>query len=123
MKQLKPFNLEQALAGAPVMTREGRKVVRIFYAEEACENSQVMCVFETGVVFPYYKDGTYTNSSSAHELVMAPTKKEGWVVMFHNNSQKDFIVGTKIWASKEDAEIWYKGCEGIFAIAKIEWEE
>lgn len=120
---MKPFNLEQALAGAPVITREGRKVVRIFYAEEACENSQVICVFETGAVFPYYKDGTYTNSSSAHELVMVPTKKEGWVVMFHNNSQKDFIVGTKIWASKEDAEIWYKGCEGIFAIAKIEWEE
>ena len=120
---MKPFNLEKALAGAPVITREGRKVVRIFYAEEACENSQVICVFETGAVFPYYKDGTYTNSSSAHELVMAPTKKEGWVVMFHNNSQKDFIVGTKIWASKEDAEIWYKGCEGIFAIAKIEWEE
>ena len=123
MKQLKPFNLEQALAGAPVMTREGRKVVRIFYAEEACENSQVICVFETGAVFPYYKDGTYTNSSSVHELVMAPTKKEGWVVMFHNNSQKDFLVGTKIWASREDAEIWSKGCEGVFAIAKIEWEE
>lgn len=123
MKQLKPFNLEQALAGAPVMTREGRKVVRIFYAEEACENSQVICVFETGVVFPYYKDGTYTNSSSVHELVMAPTKKEGYVVMFYNNSQKDFIVGTKIWASKQDAEIWSKGCEAVFAIAKIEWEE
>jgi hypothetical protein len=122
MKQLKPFNLEQALAGAPVMTREGRKVVRIFYAEEACENSQVICVFETGVVFPYYKDGTYTNSSSVHELVMAPTKKEGYVVMFYNNSQKDFLVGTKIWASKQDAEIWSKGCEAVFAIAKIEWE-
>lgn len=32
---MKPFNLEEALAGKPVMTREGRKVVRIFYAEEA----------------------------------------------------------------------------------------
>lgn len=122
MKQLKPFNLEQALDGAPVMTREGRKVVRIFYAEEACENSQVICVFETGVVFPYHKDGTYTTSSSVHELVMAPTKKEGYVVMFYNNSQKDFLVGTKIWASKQDAEIWSKGCEAVFAIAKIEWE-
>jgi hypothetical protein len=123
MKQLKPFNLEQALAGKPVMTREGRKVVRIFYAEEACENSQVICVFETGVVFPYYKDGAYTTSSSVNDLVMAPTKKEGYVVMFYNNSQKDFLVGTKIWASREDAEIWSKGCEAVFAIAKIEWEE
>lgn len=120
---MKPFNLVDALAGKPVMTREGRKVVRIFYAEEACENSQVICVFETGAVFPYYKDGTYTNSSSVHELVMAPTKKEGYVVMFYNNSQKDFLVGTKIWASREDAEIWSKGCEAVFAIAKIEWEE
>ena len=73
---MKPFNLADALAGKPVMTREGRKSgTCIFYAEEACENSKIICVFETGAVFPYYKDGTYTNSSSAHELVMAPTKK------------------------------------------------
>lgn len=104
---MKPFNLVDALAGKPVMTREGRKVVRIFYAEEACENSQVICVFETGAVFPYYKDGTYTNSSSAHELVMAPTKKEGWINVYNVT---------------EEAALANKVFDCITTI-KIEWEE
>ena len=53
---------------------------------------------------------------------MAPTKKEGYVVMFYNNSQKDFLVGTKIWASEKMQKFGLKGCE-VFLIAKIEWEE
>ena len=121
---MKPFNLEQALAGKPVMTREGRKVVRIFYAEEACENSQVICVFETGVVFPYYKDGTYTNSSSVHELVMAPTKKEGWISLYQGAVWR--CLGDTIHSSEEDAINSAKnyGWEPHeFVTIKIEWEE
>ena len=120
MKQLKPFNLEQALAGAPVMTREGRKVVRIFYAEEACENSKVICVFETGAVFPYYKDGTYTDyASSVHELVMAPTKKEGWINIYNVLSLD--VTGKNIYPT-EEAALANKGCDCIATI-KIEWEK
>ena len=117
--KMKPFNLADALAGKPVMTREGRKVVRIFYAEEACENSQVICVFETGAVFPYYKDGTYTNSSSAHELVMAPTKKEGWINIYNLLSLD--VTGKSIYPT-EEAALTHKGCDCIATI-KIEWEE
>lgn len=116
---MKPFNLADALAGKPVMTREGRKVVRIFYAEEACENSQVICVFETGAVFPYYKDGTYTNSSSAHELVMAPTKKEGWINVYKVDSLD--VTGKNIYPT-EEAALANKLLDCIATI-KIEWEE
>jgi len=116
---MKPFNLEQALAGKPVMTREGRKVVRIFYAEEACENSQVICVFETGVVFPYYKDGAYTTSSSVNDLVMAPTKKEGWINIYNVLSLD--VTGKNIYPT-EEAALANKGCDCIATI-KIEWEE
>lgn len=80
---MKPFNLEEALAGKPVMTREGRKVVRIFYAEEACENSKVICVLETGLVVSHYKDGRYSaDRKSDNDLVMAPQKKEGWINLY-----------------------------------------
>lgn len=120
MKQLKPFNLEQALAGKPVMTREGRKVVHIFYAEEACENSQVICVFETGVVFLYYKDGTYTAyASSLNDLFMAPTKKEGWINVYNVLSLD--VTGKNIYPT-EEAALANKGCDCIATI-KIEWEE
>ena len=116
---MKPFNLEQALAGKHVMTREGRKVVRIFYAEEACENSQVICVLETGAVFPYYKDGTYTNSPSVNDLVMAPTKKEGWINIYNVLSLD--VTGKNIYPT-EEAALTNKGCDCIATI-KIEWEE
>lgn len=116
---MKPFNLEQALAGAPVITREGRNVVRIFYAEEACENSQVICVFETETVFHYYKDGAYTNSSSVHELVMAPQKKEGWINVYNVHSLD--VTGKNIYPT-EEAALANKGFDCIATI-KIEWEE
>lgn len=121
---MKPFNLADALAGKPVMSREGRKVVRIFYAEEACENSQVICVFETGAVFPYYKDGTYTNSSSVHELVMAPTKKEGWINLYQASFGR--VPGDTIHSSEEDAINSAKKYDREpheFVTIKIEWEE
>lgn len=122
MKQLKPFNLEQALAGAPVIMRDGSKVGSIVsFANEVNQEYSIVAVVQDCV-------GKFTKEGIAewgiyYDLFMEPTKKEGWIVMCHNNSKKDFIVGTKIWASKQDAEIWAKGCEGVFAIAKIEWEE
>ena len=121
---MKPFNLEQALAGAPVITREGTEVSRLFTVPEAKPNSRLVAVLEDGEIATFNEGGRYYSMrDSSLDLFMAPAKKEGWVVMYHNNSEKDFIVGTKIWASKQDAEIWSKGCGGVFAIAKIEWEE
>ena len=124
MKQLKPFNLEQALAGVPVVTRKGYPIVELKYMQST--DNLAVVRDEDGQYVSYFvpASGKLSNTIDyATDLFMAPAKKEGYVVMFHNNSQKDFIVGTKIWASKQDAEIWSKGCEGIFAIAKIEWEE
>lgn len=121
---MKPFNLEQALAGAPVVNSNGEKIIRVIHVPEAEAGFKVIAVKADGSVTATHEDGKiYKNSSNGNDLFMVTTKKEGWVVMFHNNSQKDFIVGTKIWASREDAEIWSKGCEAVFAIAKIEWEE
>lgn len=125
MKQLKPFNLEQALAGAPVVCRKGYPIVELKYLQTT-SNLAVVRKEDDEKLISYFVPCSGKLSDTidyATDLFMAPAKKEAWVVMFHNNSQKDFIVGTKIWASKQDAEIWSKGCEAVFAIAKIEWEE
>lgn len=121
---MKPFNLEQALAGAPVVTRKGCPIVELKYMQTTDNLAVVRKDDDMLISYFIPCSGKLSNTIDyATDLFMAPTKKEGWVGMFYNNSQTDFIVGTKIWASKEDAEIWYKGCEGIFTIAKIEWEE
>lgn len=121
---MKPFNLEQALAGVPVVTRKGYPIVELKYMQST--DNLAVVRDEDGQYVSYFIPASGKLSDTidyATDLFMAPAKKEGYVVMFYNNSQKDFLVGTKIWASKQDAEIWSKGCEAVFAIAKIEWEE
>lgn len=122
---MKPFNLADALAGKPVMTQDGRKVVRIFYAEEACESSKVICVLETGLVISHYKDGRYSaDRKSDNDLVMAPQKKEGWINLYQGDVWR--CLGDTIYSSEEDAfnaASKYGWKPHDFVTIKIEWEE
>lgn len=122
---MKPFNLADALAGKPVMTQDGRKVVRIFYAEEANANSKVICILECGTLYPYYEDGTYTEyASSLYDLVMAPQKKEGWINLYQTSFGR---VPSDTIHSSEEAAIntakKYDWKPHEFVTIKIEWEE
>ena len=122
---MKPFNLADALAGKPVMTQDGVKVVRIFYAEEAYENSKVICVLETGLVISHYKDGRYSaDRKSDNDLVMAPQKKEGWINLYQVSFGR--APGDTIHSSEEDAINSAKNYDWEpheFVTIKIEWEE
>lgn len=122
---MKPFNLVDALAGKPVMTQDGRKVVRIFYAEEAHDNSKVICILECGTLYSYYEDGTYTcNASSLLDLVMAPQKKEGWINLYQGAVWR--CPSDTIYSSEEVAIVAAKKYDWKpheFVTIKIEWEE
>jgi hypothetical protein len=43
---MKPFNLEEALAGKPVVTRDGRKVTAIYHFTESKSNFSVIAHIE-----------------------------------------------------------------------------
>ena len=122
---MKPFNLADALAGKPVMTQDGVKVVRIFYAEDACESSKVICVLETGLVVSHYKDGRYSaDRKSDNDLVMAPQKKEGWINLYQASFGR--VPSDTIHSSEEDAINLAKNHSWEpheFVTIKIEWEE
>ena len=80
MKQLKPFNLEQALAGAPVTTRDGTKVIRLIALPEAKPQSRLVAVLEDGETATFNEGGRYYSMrDSSLDLFMAPTKKEGYI--------------------------------------------
>jgi hypothetical protein len=79
---MKEFNLERALAGEPVITRDGRPVTQL-------------TLFEIGGNFPLKgvvdrNFGTFTKTGSFHEnrenhpwdLFMAPEKKFIWVNIY-----------------------------------------
>lgn len=72
---LKPFDLTAALAGAPVQTRDGRKVERIVHVDFACPGSRVVAKIE-GVAGSegYTEKGVYIDGEEwEYDLFMAPT--------------------------------------------------
>ena len=119
----KPFNLEAALAGAPVKTKMGELASQITYFPNVLNYHPVRAVVD-GWITPYSKSGQYLESGlSDNDLVMAPVKKEGWVrVERANATTPDRYVGARIFGTKEEAQ----ECDPEYppvAAARIEWEE
>lgn len=128
-KPMKPFDLEKAKAGHPVVTRDGRRariltcemnnawytIVAIITANEPCAGSESAETYTTkGEFFP---DG----SESPNDLFLAPDKKECWVNV-NKAPDKPFgfgIGGT--FATKEDADDM--ASPNRVACVHIEWEE
>lgn len=79
-EKLKPFNLERAIAGDPVVTREGRKVLEIYYFKKIKHSQPVVCVLEDMEDCRFYTtDGLYSLCGDYVEslnLFMAPVKKK-----------------------------------------------
>lgn len=82
---MKPFNLERALAGDPVITRRGDRVIEI----KSLITGQLVVVFKgtSGKMQSYfYSEGGrfYLGFDSPHDLCMAPVKKKVWTAIFGN---------------------------------------
>ena len=117
----KPFNLQAALNGAPVMTANGLKVVRIVHFPEATKNSRVVALLEHGQVCTYHEQGNHcANITSDIDLVMVITTKTGWVNVYKDGNN-NYNSGS-VYASYEEASGAIKGCTYI-STTKIEWEE
>jgi hypothetical protein len=75
---MKPFNLERALAGDSVITRDGRKIINIAHFSNMIEPNLIWHIQgDIGVNFSHangksYDDGT----NSSLDLFMAPVKKK-----------------------------------------------
>ena len=78
---MKPFNLERALAGDPVVTRDGRPVKIAGYNEEA-EVGQDIAGWVGGVLSSWFNDGSYTKQLyiTDADLFMAPNNRKEWIV-------------------------------------------
>jgi hypothetical protein len=95
---MKPFNLERALAGDPVVTRDGRPVKIAGYNEEALTGQEVIGWLD-GVAYIWGKDGTLCGTT---DLFMAPTERKEWIVRGENGN---VVLGP--YKVKADAESCY----------------
>lgn len=85
---LKPFNLEEALAGRPVVTRDGKQVNEIHRFKSADRNGQHLCAISHGESIWFWDDGRYSipRTETPWDLFMASVEKTFWVNLYGENN-------------------------------------
>lgn len=118
---MKPFNLEAALAGAPVVTRGGDIVTEIFHFKTVEGIMYPVIAIVDGERHSFTTTGKYNVTMVTHDndLFMGTEKKEGWVNVYQGYKDEHFT-GRKIYPTQEAADQG-RSTEGI--AVKIEWEE
>lgn len=105
--QMKPFNLERALAGDPVVTRDGHRVTDLRYFNRQGILYPIIGVLEVDDANPEVETWTLygrfrTHCDSDYDLFMASTKHEGWVNLYYGAECP--TLGGIVYPTKEDAE-------------------
>jgi hypothetical protein len=86
---MKPFDLVRALAGEPVVTRNGKKVDELHYFETARGEHPLIVGFD-GQLWGYTVKGTRTYpSESPYDLFMAPKKRTVWVNIWNIQGRRE----------------------------------
>ena len=124
-RNLKSFNLEEAKAGKPVCTRDGRKARIICF--DAKGDKPIIALVEMGTAETpnnYPIDGKAVSAQEAScDLMMLPEKKEGWVNVYREESNNnERLIEQTIYKTRKDA--FEHACpQGYITTTKINWEE
>lgn len=121
---MKEFNLEEAKAGKPVCTRDGRPARIICWDRKETMNPLVALIEIGGIetAFSYTEKGElFKNNINSRDLMMASEKKEGWINLGRRTNGEAYA-GSRIFDTKEKAHQYGIGTD-CFATIKIEWEE
>lgn len=82
---LQEFNLEKALAGDPVVTRDGREVTQLHLFRAKDEEYPLIGVVDKQVE-AFTDEGRYLNRGrNRKDLFMAPKKLQGYVVLYKDH--------------------------------------
>lgn len=118
---MKPFNLEEAVAGKPICTRKGLPA-RILDTNLKGQSCSVVVAILSGdgneYVQSYRKDGTlFSSLETEDDLVMAPKEHVGWI-----NIYTLFQTSGNIYKTRDDA-IMNRSTSGYVDTIQITWEE
>ena len=120
---MKPFNLQEAIDGKPVVTRSGCPV-RIICTDRKGANrviALVECSDGTEIIIPYNDEGRLFKNESHNDLMMAPVKKKVFVGVYRSLALEVPLSFTRTAkeAVEADAKTWGKE---LLAIQEIEYE-
>lgn len=116
---MKPFDLQKALAGEPVVTRDGRPVKIAGINPDAKDLYKVVGWLD-GITAGWCIDGKdYLDGQNPKDLFMATktVKKEGWVNLYKGGQHRH----GSIFSTEDEAKKYAH--EQCIATVKIEWEE
>ena len=107
---MKKFDLEKALAGHPLITRDGRKVLDFHYFKVMTQyRFPIYAAIENiGGSYPYFTQFNiegYEHSSieeSQNDLFLASTKKTYWMNIY-KDSNGNIITGEILYSTMEEA--------------------
>lgn len=124
--KFKPFDLEQAKAGKPVCTRNGRKA-RIICFDVKSENYPMPALIEDEnsireIPATYTNKGRFHHDNPIHtlDLVMLSRKKEGWINIYPGVDGN--VTCSNPYETKEEA-MKYSVLSVITDTIRIEWYE
>lgn len=82
-KNLKPFDLEAALQGSAVVTREGKEVTEIVQLKTMAFSNNSLLAVIGGNLYAFNQDGKiYDNIECKNDLFMKPTQVTKWVNIY-----------------------------------------
>lgn len=99
---MKQFNLQAAIEGSPVVTRDGRKVteIHLFYTASTTHPLHA-CIDKK--IYQFTKDGTaYMDRASHLDLLMEEPIVVGWVNIYYQNITGNMWTGD-VWPTYEQA--------------------
>lgn len=127
---MKPFNIEEAKAGKPVCTRNGKKARIICFDKKGNEFPLIALICTSETEEEYYsftKEGRFysDDSKSSFDLFMASTHHEGWITIPEDT--KHMIEIECFYNSKEEAITCAKhhnaSNKNHLVAIKVEWDE
>lgn len=127
LKHLKPFNLEEAKAGKPICTRDGRKA-RIICYDKKGGSEPIIALIEN-----HFKDeerihryningGIYTCMESMDDLCMLPETHEGWVNVY-KGIDGEITIGQYPYTTEEVCKNVAREEDGYICTTKVTWYE
>lgn len=116
---MKPFNLERALAGDPVVTRSGIQVVKLHMVPNEFKAwAPLYVLLENGLTINAHKNGEPSGDDSSYDLLMGPVKKKMWANLYLHDGT--YSIGPL--SKSKDGAFCSRGPH-YFSTIPIEWEE
>jgi len=84
---MKPFDLEAAKRGDPIVCRDGTPVKFIAHVPDAYNGPKVVAMRDKGVIYIWHESGEFVKDEKTDsDLVMAPKKRTVWVNLYGSSS-------------------------------------